>query len=134
MASRRRIAGILIALAITTLVQACGTLPPAVKIGWTFDHDAASRKGDTRITVELRDPAIGRPIRGARLTLEAHMSHPGMAPVVSTLTEAPEGQYNARVPLTMRGEWHLVTSGSLADGQRVMWEHTITIRDAPAAP
>ncbi len=133
MASGRRTAGLLAALAITALVQACGTLPPAVKIGWTFGHDAAGRTGDTRITVRLRDPAIGRPIRGARLTLEAHMSHPGMAPVVTALTEGPDGQYTAGLPLTMTGEWHLVTSGALADGQRVMWEHTITIRDAPAA-
>jgi hypothetical protein len=133
MAPGRRTAGVLAALAITTLVQACGTLPPAVKIGWTFDDDAAGRTGDTRITVELRDPAVGRPIRGARLNLEAHMSHPGMAPVVSTLTEGPDGHYAATLPLTMTGEWHLVTSGALADGQRVMWEHTITIRDAPAA-
>ena len=133
MASGRRIAGVLATLAITTLVAACGTLPPAVKIGWTFDYDAAGRRGDTRITIQLRDPAIGRPLRGARLNLEAHMSHPGMAPVVSALSEGQDGQYHATLPLTMTGEWQLVTSGALADGQRVMWEHTITIRDAPAA-
>lgn len=132
--AQSRVAGLLAALAITAFVEACGTLPPAVKIGWTFDRGSSLRRGDTRIAVELSDPVVGRPIGGARLTLEAHMSHPGMAPVVSTLTEGPDGQYTARLPLTMTGDWQLVTSGSMADGRRVVWEHTITIRDAPAAP
>lgn len=59
----------------------------------------------------------GRPVRGATLRVEGHMSHPGMAPVLATATERDEGTYEAELELTMRGDWILLVSGSLPNGE-----------------
>jgi hypothetical protein len=73
-------------------------------------------------------------VTGARLRIEGHMAHPGMAPVVTDMTEREAGRYEAEVPLTMAGEWTLVVSGTLAGGARVTWEHRINVEGtAPPA-
>jgi hypothetical protein len=72
-------------------------------------------------------------VSGARLRVEGHMAHPGMAPAVTDMTEAAAGRYEARLPLTMGGEWTLVVSGTLADGQRVTWEHRVSVEGAEGA-
>ena len=70
------------------------------------------------VRVTLRD-GQARPLRGARLQVEAHMSHPGMAPLVADVFETAEGIYTARLPFSMAGAWTLVVTGVLADGRRV---------------
>lgn len=69
--------------------------------------------------VTLRD-AQGRPVRGARVQIEAHMPHPGMAPVVADAAERGDGIYEARLQFTMAGDWILVATGELADGSRIV--------------
>jgi hypothetical protein len=73
----------------------------------------------TRIT--LRD-ATGAPVAGATLRLEGHMSHPGMTPVVTTVTERGAGEYEARFRFSMAGDWTLVLTGELPGGGRVTKE------------
>ena len=68
--------------------------------------------------VRLTD-RTGDPIRGARLQVEAHMNHPGMAPVIAPAAEREDGWYIARPSFTMAGEWALFVSGDLSDGTRV---------------
>jgi hypothetical protein len=82
------------------------------------------------VSVVLTPAPGGAPISGARLSLEGHMSHPGMAPVVAAMTEHQRGRYDARLPLTMTGEWLLVVTGTLPDGGRILEEHRIEVRDA----
>jgi hypothetical protein len=83
-------------------------------------------------TVDVR---IGRgeaddPWPGARLDLEAHMSHPGMAPIVVPLGESG-GTYRAPVTFTMAGEWVFFVSGTLPDGRRIRNEVGRRVVTAP---
>jgi hypothetical protein len=61
----------------------------------------------------------GQPVRGASLRLDAHMPHPGMAPVSGEVVDRGDGQYEARVRLTMEGNWVVVVTGTLPDGSRI---------------
>jgi hypothetical protein len=83
-----------------------------VSLTWDLDPapPVAGAAGVARLT--LRD-AAQRPIDGARLTLEGHMSHPGMAPVVSVVQERGNGIYEAPIQFTMAGDWILVVTGDL---------------------
>lgn len=115
-----------VALILTCLV------PTACAVGWGSDADpnaAISVKWD----LEPSPPAAGtpvaarltlhdknqQPVLGARLRLEGHMSHPGMAPVVATLTERGGGTYEAPIELSMAGDWTLVVTGELPGGGRL---------------
>lgn len=74
------------------------------------------RVGRTTIILRLRD-AAGKPVSGARIKLEANMSHPGMAPVFATAREEVQGGYSATVELAMAGDWTVAAHVSLADGR-----------------
>jgi hypothetical protein len=62
---------------------------------------------------------LHRPVRGARLQVEGHMSHPGMAPIAAPATERDDGAYEVRLQFTMDGDWTVRVTGVLADGRRV---------------
>lgn len=96
----------------------CGGWTPdgAVTASWLVDPASSASHQQTRLRLTLRD-AEGLPVRGARLRIEAHMSHPGMAPVLAEARERPDGVYEASLELTMAGAWTLVASGALADGR-----------------
>ena len=85
----------------------------------------------TLAEVKLRD-AAGRPVRGATLQVEGHMSHPGMAPVIAAAVEQPDGGYLARLTPGMTGEWAFLISGALPDGTRIRTE--IGKREVTSAP
>ena len=72
--------------------------------------------GRTPIGLLLRDNA-GQPVSGARIKVEANMSHAGMAPVFATATEGAPGHYGATLELSMAGDWIVVAHVSLADGR-----------------
>lgn len=74
----------------------------------------APARGEIRLS-----DANGKPIGGAKLRLESHMSHPGMRPVIADMTERREGVYEARWRFTMRGDWILLVIGTLPDGRRI---------------
>jgi hypothetical protein len=78
----------------------------------------------TSVRITLRD-ADRNPIDGAHLQLEAHMSHPGMRPVVASAIERVEGVYEAQLRFTMTGDWVLVLTGTMRDGTRVTETRTI---------
>jgi hypothetical protein len=59
------------------------------------------------------------PVRGARLQVEGHMSHPGMAPIAAPASEREDGAYVVRLQFTMDGDWTVRVTGVLADGRRI---------------
>lgn len=85
--------------------------------------------GETRVEVTLRDDTR-RPVRGANLQVEAHMSHPGMAPVIAPVTERGDGVYEVRLQFTMAGDWIVLVTGGLPDGR--ILNHRIDIAARPA--
>jgi hypothetical protein len=89
-------------------------------VEWTAGEVAISGTS-MRDAFTLRD-AAQRPVTGAMLRVEAHMDHPGMAPVVAPARERVEGVYEVQMDLTMGGQWTLRLTGTLADGRRVQQE------------
>jgi len=73
--------------------------------------------GQTTITLRLTNIS-GQPVSGARIKLEANMSHPGMAPVFADATELDEGRYRSTLELSMAGDWIVVAHVTLSDGRR----------------
>lgn len=128
MASRRRVAGVLAVLGAAGALAACRP-SPTFELSWSVEPAAGAARADRTVRVAIHESG-GAPIVGARLTLEGHMAHPGMPPVVTGMTERGAGVYDAEVPLSMAGEWMLVVSGTLADGTRVTWEHRIDVEGA----
>jgi len=90
----------------------------------------------TIVRVTLAD-SHGAPVGGARLRLDAHMTHPGMAPVTSDVIEISAGTYQSSLRLSMAGDWVFVVSGELPDGHRITKEMQVpAVRpaEAPAPP
>jgi hypothetical protein len=97
------------------LLAACAgpaVVPPHLTLHWT-PEPAAGR--DSVAEIQLND-AMARPVIGARLELEAFMTHPGMAPVAAAVDEQGNGRYRARVHFTMAGDWVVRVQGRRADG------------------
>jgi YtkA-like protein len=64
----------------------------------------------------LADTAA-RPVSGARITVEADMSHAGMAPVFDEASETEPGQYEAHLKFAMPGDWVILLHVRLPGGQ-----------------
>jgi len=79
---------------------------------------AAPSVGPAILTIILHDPK-GDAIRGATVRLEAHMSHPGMAPIVADGREQNPGVYDLPFTFTMQGDWALLVSVQLPGGERL---------------
>jgi YtkA-like len=68
------------------------------------------------VSVKLRD-AAGAPLAGALVSLEADMSHPGMAPVFGAARERAPGQYQGSLEFAMSGDWVVLIHVTLPDGR-----------------
>ena len=88
---------------------------PHLTIGWT-PVPAVGRESVAEIQL---NEAMARPVTGARLRLEAFMTHPGMAPVLVPVEEQGRGRYRARVTFTMAGDWVVRLQGTGADGRTI---------------
>ena len=76
------------------------------------------RVGAAVLAVKLRD-AAGEPVAGAQITVEANMSHPGMAPVFGEAKEGEPGQYQGSVEFAMPGDWVVLIHVTLPDGRKL---------------
>lgn len=112
---------LVVAACLTLALSACGQSRPSaaddVVVSW--DGTPTPVAGVPAIaTIRLRDGA-GRPVRGASVSVEAHMAHPGMAPVIEKATERADGAYQVNLTLTMTGDWIVLVKGTLPDGRRL---------------
>jgi YtkA-like len=100
---------------------ACGrTVPSAedVAVQWKMTPAAPIVGGETLAEFTVLDRAT-EPVRGARLRVEAHMAHPGMAPIVEPAVEQASGAYTVRLRFSMAGAWVLFVKGELADRRAI---------------
>jgi len=70
------------------------------------------------VTLRMSNPS-GRPVTGARITLEADMSHPGMRPEFGQTTEIETGRYQGRLLFSMAGDWVVLIHITLPGGRTV---------------
>jgi hypothetical protein len=117
------LAPIVALVAAVTVSGACRRAPTSadVTIGLTITPQApvAGEPVDARISLhDVQQHAI----TGATVQLEAHMTHPGMAPVIESASDRGGGQYDASLSLTMAGDWVLFADVRTAGGQRVRKE------------
>jgi hypothetical protein len=115
-----------LALFVCCVFAACGRGGgDAIKAEWSVEPASPATGADTTARITLRN-AARQPVRGARLRLEGHMSHPGMTAVVADVTERGDGVYDARLQFTMAGDWILVLIGELPDGTRIVEQLEVT--------
>ena len=109
----------LVALCIwLAFAQGCRNEP---LLDLTLAHEVSPqppRVGPVTITLRLTDTAGGQ-VDGARITLEANMSHAGMVPVFADARETEPGRYQSTVELTMAGDWFILVHVSLTNGRKL---------------
>ena len=89
--------------------------------GVSIAHEVAPdppRVGEATVTLRLSD-AAGRPLSGARVSLEGNMSHPGMRPVFGEARELEPGRYQCPLEFTMGGDWVVLVRVTLPDGRKI---------------
>jgi len=109
---------------------ACGRGAGDLTVTWTIEPTPPVTGAATLVRVALMH-ADGKPGGGAKLRVEAHMTHPGMAPLVVEPIERSRGIYETRLHLSMAGTWVLVASGELADGRRIVKQTEVTAVQPP---
>lgn len=108
-------AGVLVACLLAAGCSRTASTADDVRVEWDVSP-APPVVGQATVDLRIVDEA-GRPVSGATLRLEGHMTHPGMAPVPAPVREAAPGRYEASLPFSMAGDWVLLLSGELPDGR-----------------
>src|SRR5215207_3874872 len=94
---------------------------PAARDGVSVEHEVTPRPprvGLARIALRVSD-AAGRPLSGARVSVEGNMSHAGMRPVFGEARESGPGRYESALEFTMGGDWVILVRLTLPDGREI---------------
>ena len=94
----------------------------------SFAHEVSPQPPRVgQVTITIRATGVSKkPVTGARVTLEANMSHPGMTPVFADAMEAEPGSYTSTMTLSMAGDWYIVAHVTLPDSRKV--DHQFEIK------
>jgi hypothetical protein len=112
------------------ILGGCSRKGADVTVNWHVQPPRPS--AGVEIVVQLKVvTAEAAPVTGAKMQCAAQMSHPGMAPIMTTAVEREPGIYEARLQFSMAGDWILVASGELPDGRRI--ESSFRVPGVPAA-
>lgn len=83
--------------------------------------------GVVPVVIEVSDAGV--PVLGARVDVEADMTHAGMAPATATASEVGDGTYRAdNLVLGMAGDWIVSVKVTTAGGVRADGELLTTVR------
>lgn len=103
------------------LLSACGARQSqqAADSGYEMTMEAMSTAvGETNLMVTLTD-ADGNPVNDATLNVKGDMSHAGMQPVLSEVSNGDNGTYTIPFEWTMGGDWIVTVDATLPDGTTV---------------
>jgi hypothetical protein len=107
------------ALLATTQACAGGELTGDYSVASDWSPHRVKTGEPVTLSVDLRKGHEEVPWAGAKLEVQAHMTHPGMAPVIAPAIAGDDGRYKASLTLTMAGDWKLFVVGTLPDGRAV---------------
>jgi YtkA-like protein len=84
------------------------------------------RVGLAEVEIMLSD-SHHAPVRGAQVTLEADMSHPGMKPLFQKALATEGGKYHSNLKFDMPGDWILLLHAKLPSGATVDNQVRLTV-------
>jgi hypothetical protein len=111
----------LLLLALATTISTGCSSPSDLSQRVTIEHEISpepARIGPVVITFRLAD-SFAKAVTGAHITLEADMSHAGMAPVFGEAKEIAPGRYQARLTLEMPGDWVILLHVTMPGWQKL---------------
>jgi hypothetical protein len=114
-------------------LASCGRMQranPTTQDGYTVTlavEPSPAAMGPATLAVTLEDQT-GQPVDGARLDMEANMSHAGMVPVLASTAESHAGLYRVPLQWTMAGDWYVDVNFTLPGGQHVTRRFPVQVR------
>jgi hypothetical protein len=87
-----------------------------VRVEWKVQPNPPVAGAAALGTMTLRE-GDGRVVRGADVSVIAHMSHPGMTPVLAKVEQRQDGICDVQLQFTMAGDWVIRVTGTLPDGR-----------------
>jgi YtkA-like len=106
--------------AVTLAVTACHRAARDTSAGLSIQellNPEPARVGPATLRIRLLAPSA-KPVEGAKITVEADMSHPGMSPMFADAREQTPGDYLATLNFNMGGDWVLISHITLPDGRK----------------
>ena len=125
-AGRRLIAALAaLCAAVSIGAAACSRPSGGATLSVTLDPAAPVVGTPTTVRMTLRR-ADGTPLPAANVRVEAHMTHPGMTPVLPEVVRLGDGEFESRLEFSMAGDWLIAVTGELPDGQRFTLQAPVT--------
>lgn len=84
-------------------------------------------RGDGMVIVTVNDKQ-GQPVDGARVSVEANMSHAGMMPVLVDSASSQGGAYHMPIKWTMGGSWYVDVKVTLPSGEVVRRRFPVDVK------
>jgi hypothetical protein len=82
--------------------------------------------GPAEVRVTLTDSRHVR-VRGAQVSVEADMSHPGMKPLLQNASATDHADYTCKLNFDMPGDWTLLLHAKLPNGETVDNQVSLTV-------